>query len=414
MPIANGVFKLVRYKRQAANSYGAPAASGAGAYSLPRVQSTLDLQKETYGSNAIRQDMQKADFRHGTRSVGGSISDELKAGAHEDFFETIVRQAWQTAPTTTAIVTVAAATTTGNMGTFTRSAGSFITDGFKLGQVGRWSGWATTGVNNNGKNMMVIGLTPTVMTVMTLDGSAVAAKAAGDSVTFTVKGKQTWIPQTNHTNDLYTFEHYYSDLNESEIFDSCRLASMNLNLPSNGMATIETTVLGRDMAVQSQSGSYFTSPTALAMSQALAAVNGIVVVNGMAVAVLTGLTLSINANATTGQVVGSNVSPDVFMGTIDVTGNLTAYFTDVTLRDIFRNETEASLMCAFTADNTPSADFVAFTLPRLKAGGATKDDGQKGLVITMPFTALLGSGNSGGQTNNAIASTLAVQDSTVL
>jgi hypothetical protein len=411
MTIANGVFKLVRYKPQ--TTYGVPATAGAGAVALPRVSSNLDLQKETYGSNAIRQDMQKADFRHGMRSVGGTVSDELKAGVHVDFFKSIVRQAWQIAPTTGAIATIAAASTTGNMGTFTRSAGSFIADGFKLGQVLRGTGWVAPATANNGKNMMVIGLTPTIMTVMTLDGSAVVAKAAGDNVTLTVKGKQTWIPATGHVNDLYTVEHYYSDIDESEIFDSCRVGSVNLNLPSTGMATVETAFVGRDMTTQSQLGAYFTNPTVPAASQALAAVNGILVVNGVAVAVLTGLTLSINGNASTGQVVGSNVSPDVFMGSIDVTGNLTAYFTDVSLRDIFRNETEASLMCAFTADNTPGADFIGFTVPRLKAGGATKDDGQKGLVITMPYTALLGSGNSGGQNGNAIASTIAIQDSTV-
>lgn len=404
MTIANGISKKVSYKRQSV--YGTLAASGAGGTSLPRTTSDLDLTKETYASNALRADMQKSDFRHGARSVKGKISDELKAGTHEDFFETFCRQIWQVAPTTGALTTIVAASTTLNMGTFTRTGGSYVTDGFKIGQVGRWTGWATTGVANNAKNMMIIALTATVMTVLTLDGSAVAAKVAGDSVTFVLKGKQTWVPSTGHTNDMYTIEHFYSDLNESEVFDSCRVATMALNLPSTGLATIDVEFLGRDMTTTSAVGAYFTSPAVTAASPALAAVNGVVVVNGVAVAILTGLTISGNANASVGQVVGSNVSPDVFMGSVDVTGNLTAYFTDVTLRDIFKNETEASIICAFTADNTPAAEFLGFTLPRLKAGGATRDDGQKGLVITMPYTALLGNGAAG-----TVASTIAIQDS---
>jgi hypothetical protein len=406
MGIANGIAKKVSYKKQV--TYGVAAAGGAGATSLPRTTSDLDLNKETYNSNALRSDMQKSDFRHGTRSVKGKVSDELKAGTHKDFFESFCRQTWQVAPTTGPLTTIVAASTTANMGTFTRTGGSYITDGFKIGQVGRWAGWATTGVNNNAKNMMIIALSATVMTVMTLDGSPIAAKVAGDSVTFTLKGKQTWIPQSGHTNDMYTIEHFYSDINENEVFDSCRISTMALNLPSTGMATIDVEFLGRDMSTNSQTGAYFTNPTVATASQALAAVNGIVVVNGVAVAVLTGLTISGNANASTGQVVGSNVSPDVFMGAVDVTGNLTAYFTDVTLRDLFKNETEASLICAFTADNTPAADFLGFTIPRFKAGGATKDDGQKGLVITMPYTALLGNGAVG-----TLASTIGIQDSTV-
>jgi hypothetical protein len=412
MPIANGVFKQVRYRRQTTYGVVAPqAGAGALAQSLPRVTSDLDLNKETYKSNALRTDMQRADFRHGTRSVKGKISDELKVAVHEDFFETFCRQTWQAAPTTGALLTVAAASTTGNIGTFTRGAGSYITDGFKVGDVGRWTGWAAPAAANVGKNMMIVGLTPLVMTAITLDGSPIVAKAAGDSVTFTLKGKKTWIPLTGHTNDLYTIEHFYSDINESEIFDSCRLASMNLNLPSTGMATIDLEFLGRDMTTQSQLGAWFTAPAAPVNGTALSAVNGVVVVGGVAVGILTGLTIAGTANASVGQVVGSNVSPDIFMGAIEITGNLTAYFSDVTLRDMFNKETEAQIICAFTTDNTPGADFLAFTMPRVKAGGATKDDGEKGLVITMPYTALLNV--NGGAAVNSLATTLSIQDSSI-
>jgi hypothetical protein len=404
MPIANGVAKQVRYKRQP--TYGTPA-SVAGAKQLSRVTSDLDLNKDSYRSNAIRTDMQRADMRHGSRSVKGKISDELKVGVHADFFETFCRQAWPAAATTGAKNDIVAAKTTLNMGTFTRAAGSFIADGFKLGDVGRWTGWTAAG--NNGKNMMVIGLTDTIMTVMTLDGSVISNKAAGDNVTFTLTGKKTFVPLANHTNDLYTIEHFYSDIGESEIFDSCRLSTLTLNLPSTGLATIDADFLGRDMGTQA--GSYFTNPTPVPVGSALAAVNGVIVVEGQAVGIITGMTISGNANASVGQVVGSNTSPDVFVGSVDVSGQLTAYFTDVTLRDIFKDETEASIMCAFTTDNEPDADFLGFVMPRVKAGGATKDDGEKGLVITMPYTALLNV--YGGPTANTEATTLSIQDSTV-
>jgi hypothetical protein len=41
------------------------------------------------------------------------------------------------------------------------------------------------------------------MTGVFLDGTAGGAKAAGDSVTCTLVGKKTWIPQTGHTKDLF-------------------------------------------------------------------------------------------------------------------------------------------------------------------------------------------------------------------
>ena len=53
-------------------------------------------------------------------------------------------------------------------------------------------------------------------------------------------------------------------------------------------------------------------------------------------------------------------------------------------------------------------DFVSFTMPRIKVGGNSKDDGQKGIVQTVPFTALL---NTSSATNNGDFTTLMIQDS---
>jgi hypothetical protein len=403
MPIANGVFKKVRYKRQA--SFGAPISGATGGQEMRRVTSDLDISKDNYRSNEMRPDMQRGDLRHGARSVGGKISGELSVGTHKDFFETFCRQTWQTPSTTGALTTVTAATTSGTQGTFTRSAGSYLTDGFAVGRVVRPSGFTTTGVGNNGKNMLIIGLSATVMTVTTLDGSAVAAKAAGDSVTIVEPGKKTWVPLSGHTNDCYTIEHWFSDIAQSEVFDSCRVANVDIGLPATGMATIDWTFLGRDLL--RGTASYFTSPAATTTGRSLAAVNGVLVLNGSPVAILTALTIAGNANASTGQVVGSNVTPDVFMGPVDVTGSATVYFQDAAVRDLFVDEVECMLACAFTTDNTPGSGFMAFTLPRIKATSATKDDGEKGLTLTLAFTGLVNDVPAVGTQ----ATTFMVQDS---
>ncbi|HNC42446.1 MAG TPA: hypothetical protein PK522_11735, partial [Nitrosomonas sp.] len=73
---------------------------------------------------------------------------------------------------------------------------------------------------------------------------------------------------------------------------------------------------------------------------------------------------------------------------------------------MFEDETEASVTMTLTTNNAANADFVSFTMPRIKVGGNSKDDGQKGIVQTVPFTALLNPG-----TNNGDATTLMIQDS---
>lgn len=406
MAIANGLEKKLRYKRQA--SFGAPISGAVGGQALRRVTSNIDLSKNTYKSNEIRDDKQQNDFRHGTRQVGGSISGELSVGTYADFFETFCRQTYQVSVTTGAAVATIGATISGTSVVFTRATGSYITDGFKLGDVGRWTGWTTTAIAYNANNFMITSLTALAMTGYFLNGAATVpvAKVAGDSVAFALQGKKTWMPLTGHTNDSYTIEHWYSDIGLSEVFDSCRLGTMKVALPPTGLATIELGFVGRDML--RGAASYFTAPAAPTTGGALAAVNGLLFVNGVQVAILTGLSIDGTANASTGEVVGMNTTPDVFMGGMDVTGNITAYFQDATMRDLFVDETEASMMMAFTTDNTGLSNFIAFVLPRIKAGGATKDDGEKGLTLTMPFTALLGQAPLG----TSLATTLSVQDST--
>src|SRR4051812_41629471 len=97
MTIAQGVFKQLRYKRQPTAFGTLPDAMGGQL--LRRVQSTLDLTKNTYRSNEIRPDMQRGDFRHGTRSVQGSIQGELSVGTYKDFYESFCRQVYQAAAT---------------------------------------------------------------------------------------------------------------------------------------------------------------------------------------------------------------------------------------------------------------------------------------------------------------------------
>jgi hypothetical protein len=58
---------------------------------------------------------------------------------------------------------------------------------------------------------------------------------------------------------------------------------------------------------------------------------------------------------------------------------------------------------------------MAFSMPRVKVGGAGKDDGEKGIIQTMPFVALF---NTTGATNatgavSTLATTLSMQDSTL-
>jgi len=409
MPAASGLFKQVAYKVE--STFG-NAPTQASAQALRRVQSTLDLSKDTYQSNELRPDLQIADYRHGVRKVAGKISGELSCKTYADFMAAGLKRAF-TAGVSAATVSLTIVGT-GPTYTVTRAAGSYLTDGFKVGTVIRLSVGALNAANLN-KNLMITALTATVATVIVLNAVALVAEGPITGCTVTTVGKRTYIPTSGHTDLSFAVEHWYSDLSQSELFLGCKMDKISMNLPPTGMATVDFDFMGQDVAdVASKRGAvalntqYFTTPTAVTTTATMAAVNGVIRIGGVAVASLTGLSIEIDPTYSGDPVVGSNIVPQLFAGKVAVTGQFTAYFDSTALRDAFFAETEIDLMAAFTADNTAAADFIAIAIPRLKLGGSSKNDGDGGLVQTIPFQALL---NVAGGTGLATeATTLQIQD----
>lgn len=405
--IATGIYKKLNFKKQGAQGTVATGGAATGT-NLRRVTSTLDLSKAFYKSAEIRSSAQRSDGRHGVRSVGGTITGELSVGTYQSFFESVLRQAAQAVVTTGALTTITAALTATPIGTFTRSAGSFLTDGFNIGDIVTSSGWATTGVPNNAHAFMITALSATVMTVLPLDAVAVGAKAAGDSVTIVQAGKKTWIPITGQTRDYYTIEHNFSDITQSEQFYDCVVTGFNVKMGATGICTVAFPVMGLNM--QTSGAAYFSSPTGPSTGTAVASANGVLILNGTKQGIVTSLDLTVNGNYTVpGGVVGANVDPDVFPGAVDVNGTITVLFDSATNRDLFVNETVANLAVALTTDNTANPGFVAFVMSNCKFSSATKDDGEKGLSLTMSFTSL--ENTAGGAAATYKQTTISMQDS---
>ena len=401
MAQASAPFKKVSYKKNA-GAYGALAGSSSFQL-LRRVQSTVDLEKDTYQSNETRSDFQMADFRHGVRRVRGAVQGELSAGTYADFFSHMLKKDFVATSAITGLsITIAGS----GPYTVTRGSGSFITDGMKIGDVFRLTA-GTFNASNLNKNLVVTSLTATVATVVVLNSSALVAEGPISSATATVTGKKSFVPLTSHTDSDFNIEHWFSDIEQSEVFTGIKFEKADIALPPTGLATVNFSALGQN--VTTATSLYGTSPTAATTSGTLAAVNGILLSGGTAVANITGLTISIDAKYSGEPVVGSNTIPTLFAGTVMVSGQFTAYFEDATQRDRFINETETSLIVVMTADNTAGSAFVSFVMPRIKVGGASKSDGGQAIVQTFPFTALLNS--SGGSGVNTEATTISIQDS---
>jgi len=151
MAISKGVRKVVAYKKETAGQWGV-LASAAGATILRRVTANINLTKSTFESNEIRTDFQTADMRHGERAVDGTLNGELSPASYAPFMASVLARDFTAGVAPTGLsVTIAAS---GSLFTITRSAGSWITDGFYVGNLVRLSG-AGLNIANQNNNVLV-------------------------------------------------------------------------------------------------------------------------------------------------------------------------------------------------------------------------------------------------------------------
>lgn len=381
MAISQGTAKVVAYKKE--TTFGTLAGATDGKQ-LRRVTADFNLVKESYSSNEIRTSRQNASSTHGVRSAEGSLSAELSAGSYADFMGSILARDF-TAVTLGAAANVTV-TVSGPTYQFVRSAGSFVTDGFRPGLIVNASG--LTDVDDNGRDFLVTAVSALNVTFVPLDTlGAPTAQGVASSVTFTVPGKHTFIPASGHTNQSYTIEEWYSDIAQSQVFTGMKVNSMGVSMPSTGIITLDFGFTGKDMA-QTGTTQYFTSPAAQSSSGVMAAVNGAVIVNGQPVALITSIDFTVDRATENATAVGSNSLAEIFTGRILVTGNMSVYFTDANFRNYFNNETEVSLVLGVSTNACGTGSAMSFYMPRVKVNSFGLADAELGITASVSFEAL--------------------------
>lgn len=404
--IAQGISKITVYKKQTA--LGTPA-SGAGGQTLRRRTSTFALTKDRFENDEIATHQQSTGSQAGTKATTGKLDGLLSPATYKDLMAALLRRDFTAGASVGSQIDVTAAVTSAPAGTFTDASNGWITAGIKVGDVVRFSGFVGATANND-HNFLVTGLTAGVMTVYPLDGVAVVADAAGDSVTCQVVGKKTYAPMTGHTKDYFTFEEYYPDITPvvSERYADVMVAKMDVSLPASGNATVSFDLPGLSRSVTASQ--VLTTPAAETTTEVLTAVQGVVVANGVVQGILTGINFSVDGQVSkVGPVVGSSSNPDQSRGRIKVTGQFSALFSDKTLMDLYAAETAITLLFAMTETTLPNSGFMAFTLGKVKLISDAPDDGEKGIQRTYPFVAELN--DAGGAATAYDQTIIAIQDS---
>jgi len=395
MALQTGTNLVIAYKKEA--TFGVLPANDSSAKQLRRTRFGLALGKDMIKSAEIRRDQQRPAPRHAMRKVGGPLEGELSLGTYADLIASGLRRNFATVPTLSALTNVTAAATAPH---FVRASGSWITDGLRVGMTFRMAGWTTTATANNGKNYTITALTATQITV----AESVVAKAAGDSIVVSIPAKATYIPLTGHTNDSYAFEQWAADAVQSRRFLGNRVGGLKFSMPPNDKATLTVDLMGQDRVTDVTQ--WFTAATAAGTGQMQTGLSGTLWVNGTAVGVLTAFELQTSNNLDAQPVVGANTTPDVFQGSIDVSGSFSVLWQDATFDGYFDAETSVGLVVQLRDSAASTTDFMNLVLPAVKVAGGDLSDGEKALVQSFQFTASVGSGASGYE-----ATTLWVQDS---
>lgn len=367
---------------------------------LRRISSDLTLNKDSYESQEILVSQQVQDARHGVRRPQGTLSGQLSPGSFPDIFQGIMRGLYA-AGVTMSGATLALDTTAG---TLTLSGGGFVAAGLKREDVIRISGAGSPNTALNGRNLRINSMSDTVITTRDLPTGLTSGSLT--SVGVAVVGAKLIMPATAQVYHSYSIEHFFSDIGQSELFIGCRFGQTGIAMPSTGLVTFNTQIMGVDMVAASSQ--QLTSPSGPSTSSSLAAVNGKLSYNNTDLAIITGLNITISPALEAPAVVGSNTVPWIFQGRMRVGGNFTALFLDQTLANTFINEVEVALSVMLTAGSGTSPDFIRLTLPRIKAMSDQKSDGEMSLVQSMAFTGLQNVSDT-----TIDATTLIVQDSTL-
>lgn len=402
MTAAQGIFRKIVYKKQ--TGLGS-AASGTGGQVLRREKAVFTKVKDTFSSNEINSFQQYSGDSYGSSRTTGSLDGDLSAATYKDMLASLLRTTFANgASATSASLTIAGS----GPFTITRAAGSYLADGFKVGDVVQITAGTYTGVAKN-LNLLVTGLTATVMTVIVPNGKVLAAQGPVTGSTISVVNKKAVVPATGQANDYYTFEDWLSDVSRSRLYTDVQVASADISIPANGDAKITLAFMGLGRTLGNSQ--ILTTPTAETATAILSGVNAAILINGTQQTTATSLSLKIDGQLAAGEaVIGSKTISDNVKGDIKVTGTFTVVKQDEANTTLFENETAVQIIAIVFADSTDQAAFVGFSIPACSILTDENDDGKKQIVSTHNFSGEY-NGLAGGAALATDTGIISIQDS---
>ena len=324
-------------------------------------------------SKEMRSDRAVADVVQGNKKPTLDIPFELSSQSFDDFIRAALAGSWTPSESTTGLtVTVVASART-----LTRSTGSYITDGFVVGDVVITSGFTAAG--NNG-TFKILTLTATVMTLTT------AATTLVDVTDDTDVDMETYeaVLKCGIVLPSFSVEEGFTDINSFTMMRGGKVGGFTLDVKPDSIITGSFSLVGK--AVDSPTSATQASVTEDAnTNDVFNSFSGSIKEGGSSIAIITGLSLALKNSLPPGSVVLETEAALIGAGRTEVTGEVSAYFTDDTLLGKYIAGTESSL--EFTLEDT-SGNGYTFLMDKVKYTSEGKNIPEGSIVQTLGYMAL--------------------------
>jgi len=328
------------------------------------------LTKAVTASGEVRRDGMRSRGRHGSQGATGSEGGQLAIGAYDDVIEAIMRGTWGSANLAITEADMTSITVTEHA--IVAAAGSWITEGLRVGQVIRLTEVADAA--NMNRNLLVTALTALEITV----AETLTPNASPDTdFTVTRPGCVLINPAAGALQKRYfTWEDHEVDIDASEVFTDCVFQSGKFTMQPDGILLFDAnwTGTGRFESVEDSASPHFTSP-AENSAVPLAVIEAAVRLGDEDVADCSAfdLTFDIGANAPkTFGVPGTRYSPDVFTGLMGITMNITMLRQDHEQVARHLSEEVLSLHVLAAEPDAAPEDFFSIHVPNFTLGGVQK------------------------------------------
>lgn len=384
----------------------APGASGGQI--LRHVSHNLSLAKDSYRPNEKRQDAQQPMGKHGSRTVSGTINGFLSPGTHADLFAATCRSTWTAAVTATKTDFTSLAFDA-SLGTITLGSGDAVAKGYRVGQVLNFTGLTVTA--NNNVNFLITAIGGTGNKTISVYPSPAQASADTGSWNMASLGKSLIMPATGRTDYKLAFEVYNSDVGLSRLYTENRVSGFDLSVGVNANVGLNFNILGRNrQTLTGGSAPFFTAPTVETTTDIPTSMQGLLMLGGNTIGVITGLNIKVDLQAEAAKAINpKGLVQGILLGEAVVNGDFTVFLTDGVVLSAFDNETELSLMAYLPTSNAPNAPANVFFLPRIKINSNSESDVNKAKAIQCQFEAGRYFGNAPG----VQSTTMMIVDTTI-